>query len=149
MPLMDIPGNAFSESIDGIRADQLTGFFVGWSHGPSAELHLRMLRRSDRVVIAHDTQTDSVVGFATALTDGLISAHVTLLEVKPGYQRRGIGTELVRRLLDSLQPLYMIDALCDEQVLRFYRRFGVTRTVGVAWRDATALAAIDTFPGHA
>ncbi|MDQ3720386.1 MAG: GNAT family N-acetyltransferase [Actinomycetota bacterium] len=64
-----------------------------------------MLRRSDQVVIARDTQVDSVVGFATALTDGLISAYITLLEVKPGYQRRGIGSELVRRMLSSLQPL--------------------------------------------
>ena len=52
-------------------------------------------------------------------------------------------------MLDSLQPLYMLDASCDERVLRCYRRFGVTQTVGVAWRDATALAAINTFPGQA
>lgn len=76
----------------------------------------------------------------TVLTDGLIAAHITLLEVLPGYQRRGIGTELVRRMLDSLGPLAMIDALCDEEILPFYRSFGVTRVVGVAWRDTTTLA---------
>lgn len=140
---MAIPGIAFTETIDGLRADQLAGFFVGWNAAPSAELHLAALRRSDRVVIASDTRAGSVVGFVTALTDGLISAYITLLEVRPSYQRRGIGTQLVHRVLESLRPLYMIDALCDEDVMPFYKRFDVTRAVGVAWRDATALAAID------
>ncbi len=139
---MGIPGIAFTDTIDGVRADQLAGFFVGWSRRPSAELHLSVLRRSDRIVIARDTQTGSVAGFVTALTDGLMAGYITLLEVRPGYQRRGIGTQLVQRMLDALEPLYMIDALCDEEVLPFYRRFGVTPAVGVAWRDATALAAI-------
>lgn len=146
---MSIPDVAFTEKIDGVRADQLAGFFLDWSQRPSAELHLSVLRRSDRVVIARDTQTGSVVGFVTALTDGLMAAYITLLEVRPGYQRRGIGTQLVQRMLESLAPLYMIDALCDEHVLPFYRRFGVTRAVGVAWRDASALAAIDALDEHA
>lgn len=100
-------------------------------------------------MIARDAQTGSVVGFVTALTDGLMAAYITFLEVRPGYQRRGIGTQLVQRMLRSLEPLYMIDALCDEEVLPFYRRFGVMRTVGVSWRDATALAAMDASDGRA
>lgn len=146
---MSIPEIAFTETIEGVRADQLAGFFLGWSQRPSAELHLAVLCRSDRVVLAWDTQSGSVVGFVTALTDGVMAAYITLLEVRPGYQRRGIGTQLVQRMLELLEPLYMIDALCDEEVLPFYRRFGVTRAVGVAWRDASALAAIDALDGHA
>jgi len=140
---MDLPGIAITDSVDRVRVDQLTGFFVGWPRRPSAEMHRSILRRSDRVLIASDTHTESVVGFVTVLTDGLIAAHITLLEVLPGHQRRGIGTELVRRMLDSLGPLAMIDALCDEEVLPFYRSFGVTRVVGVAWRDTTTLTATD------
>ncbi len=140
---MDIAGIAFTETVDGIRTHQLAGFFVGWSRRPSAELLLSVLVRSDRIVIARDTQNGSVAGFVAALTDGLIAAYITLLEVRPVHQRRGIGTQLVRRMLNSLEPLNMIDAVCDEEVLPFYRRFGVTPAVGVAWRDVTALAAVD------
>jgi ribosomal protein S18 acetylase RimI-like enzyme len=115
----------YTTSVDGVTADQLEGFFVGWPSPPSRERHLDLLRGSAHVVLAKDG--DRVVGFVTAISDGVLSAYIPLLEVLPEFQGRGIGSELVRRLRDRLGDLYMVDVVCDEGVVPFYARFGLQR----------------------
>jgi ribosomal protein S18 acetylase RimI-like enzyme len=81
-----------------------------------------------------------VVGFVTAISDGVLSAYIPLLEVLPEYQGRGIGAELVRRLLDRLGGLYMVDLCCDEDVVGFYERLGLARwDAGMGLRNRGAL----------
>jgi ribosomal protein S18 acetylase RimI-like enzyme len=115
----------------------LDGFFVGWPKPPSSEQHLEILRGSSHVVLARDAER--VVGFVTAISDGVLSAYIPLLEVVPEYQGRGIGAELVRRLLAELGGLYMVDLCCDEDVVGFYERLGLDRWdagMGIRNRDA-------------
>ena len=64
-----------------------------------------------------------------------MSAFIPLLEVLPEYQRRGIGSELVRRMLLLLADTYMIDLCCDEELVGFYERFGLAD--GSGWGSAT------------
>jgi GNAT superfamily N-acetyltransferase len=59
--------------------------------------------------------------------------------VLPEYQGRGIGSELVRRLLERLGGLYMIDLCCDEDLVPFCERLGMVRAVGMAIRNRDAL----------
>ena len=125
----------YTESIAGIEPRHLHGFFVGWPHPPSPETHLRLLANSDHVVLARDETTGAVVGFVTALTDGVLSAYIPHLEVLPTYQGRGIGQALVRRLLERLGPLYMVDLLCDPPLEPFYARFGMRPAFAMAIRN--------------
>jgi ribosomal protein S18 acetylase RimI-like enzyme len=120
---------------DGVTADMLTGFFVGWPNPPSAETHLRILKHSDVVVLAVDDDAGRVVGFITAITDHVTSAYIPHLEVLPDWQGRAIGSELVRRMVDRLDGLYMIDLLCDPDVQPFYDRLGFRRATGMAIRN--------------
>ena len=112
----------YTSTADAITADQLGGFFVGWSYPPSPERHLDILHGSHAVELALDG--DTVVGFATAISDGVLSAFIPLLEVLPEYQHRRIGTELVRRLLGRLDTFYMVDLCCDAGLEPFYRTLG-------------------------
>ncbi len=91
-------------------------------------------------MIARDTDSERVVGFVTAVGDGVVSGYIPLLEVLPAYQGRGIGTELVRRVLALLEGRYMIDLSCDEDLVQFYERFGMARTAAMAIRNRDALA---------
>ena len=122
-----------------IREDELHGFFVDWPTAPSPTRHLEILRGSRHVVLARDTDNQRIVGFVTAVGDGVLSAYLPLLEVLPEYQGRGIGTELVRHILEQLEGYYMVDLCCDEELVRFYERFGMTRLVGMALRNRSAL----------
>lgn len=127
----------YRDSLDGIDAGKLTGFFVdwGWPNPPSTETHLRLLHNSDHVLLAIDTDTSQVAGYITAISDGVLSAYIPLLEVLNAYQGRGIGSELVRRMLEKLSHLYMIDLLCDEDVQPFYERLGMVPAPGMMIRN--------------
>jgi len=103
-------------SADGIRAADLDGFFVGWPNPPSAERLLEILQ-------------------ATAITDRCFAAYIPLVEVLPAHQERGLGSQMVRALLDRLSSCYMIDLVCDDDVVPFYERLGGTRLAAMAWRN--------------
>jgi len=76
-----------------------------------------------------------VVGFVTALSDGVLSAYLPLLEVLPAQRQRGVGTELVRRVLDKVGPRYMVDVMCDADVFAFYERLGFHPSTGGVLRN--------------
>ena len=117
----------YRDDLRGITPDQLAGFWVGWPSPPTPETHLRILEGSEAVVLATDPGAgDRVVGFITAVGDGVLAASIPLLEVLPEYQGRGIGTELVQRMLARLGDRYMVDLSCDEDVVPFYERLGLT-----------------------
>ena len=121
-----------------LEPEHLVGFFVGWPEPPSPERHLEILRGSSHVVLAKEGER--VVGFVTAISDGVISAYVPLLEVLPEWRGCGIGTELVRRLLAELGGLYMVDLCCDEDVVPFYERLGLERwDAGMGLRNRAVL----------
>ena len=125
----------YRTNLEGITTGMLEGFFVGWPDPPSEDAHLRLLRNSSHRVVAVDREAGRVVGFITAVSDGVLSAYIPLLEVLPGYQGAGIGQELVRRLTGELDHLYMIDVCCDDDVVPFYERFGMYRTNGMILRN--------------
>jgi predicted N-acetyltransferase YhbS len=75
------------------------------------------------------------VGYITAISDGVLSAYIPLLEVLPGWRGQGIGSVLVRRMLEALKHLYMIDLLCDEDVQPFYALHGMKSATGMCLRD--------------
>jgi ribosomal protein S18 acetylase RimI-like enzyme len=128
----------YTSDADGVTLEQLRGFFEGWPKAPSRETHLRILRGSDEVVLAIDDDSGAVVGFVTAVTDGVLSAYIPLLEVLPAYRGRGIARELVARLLEALRGYYMIDLVCDEALTGFYERLGFRRMSAMAIRDYDA-----------
>ncbi len=124
----------FTDSLDGIAPEHLDGFFVDWPHPPSPEIHIRLLAGSDHVVLARDAAADRVVGYITALTDGVLSGFIPLLEVLPDYQGQGIGRELMVRMLERLVHLPNVDLLCDPDVVPFYERFGMKGAKGMVLR---------------
>lgn len=125
----------FKNSLDGVTADMLEGFFVDWPNPPSAETHLKLLKNSSYIVLAIDEEVNRVVGFITATSDDVLSAYIPLLEVLPEYKNQGIGKELVSRMLKQLDHLYMIDLCCDEDLVPYYEKFGMFKGTGMILRN--------------
>lgn len=125
----------YTNSLEGISADMLTGFFDGWPNPPSPQTHLTLLKNSSKVIIAIDEQKNKVVGFITAISDGVLSAYIPLLEILPEYKNQGIGKELVNRMLNSLEDIYMIDLCCDNDLVPYYKKFGMHQTNGMIFRN--------------
>jgi ribosomal protein S18 acetylase RimI-like enzyme len=122
----------YIDRIDDVSPEQLRGFFVGWRAPLAAERHYELLRGSSHFVAAFDGSV--AVGFVTALTDGVNSSFIPLLEVLPEYQRRGIGSELVRRMLAKLEGIVCVDLTCDPEMQPFYERFKMLRSSGMVLR---------------
>lgn len=123
----------YSSDTGGITAADLEPFFEGWGKKPALEKRLQILNNSDHVVIAVDEIR--VIGFINAITDKTISAYIPLLEVIPEYRNRGIGSELVRRMLTLLKDHYMIDICCDKNLEGFYHKHGFTTITAMVIRN--------------
>jgi len=116
-----------------LTPSQLNGFFVGWPNHPDPKTHLKILRNSYAVWIAYDGSR--CVGFINAISDGVFHSFIPLLEVLPDYKGYGIGTELVKRMIETLKSMYAIDIVCDESVAPFYEAKNFGRCVGMVKRN--------------
>ena len=127
----------YTDKIVHITPDSLKGFFVGWPNPPDEKLHLEILRNSYKVWLAMDGTR--CIGFINALSDGIFYAFIPLLEVLPEYRRNGIGTELVKRMVQFLDKMYAIDIVCDESVAPFYQKIGFNKCVGLIKRNCQGI----------
>ncbi|MGE7022633.1 GNAT family N-acetyltransferase [Solibacillus cecembensis] len=125
----------YKNNIDGISSTMLNGFFVDWPNPPNLQTHLKLLKNSSKVIIALDENTNQVVGFITAISDGVVSAYIPFLEVLPAYKNKGIGKELVKRMLQQLDDIYMIDLCCDDDLIPYYENFGMIKSNGMLVRN--------------
>lgn len=128
----------YTNALDGVTPADLEGFFEGWPNPPTPETHLRLLHAASYVWLAKDGTR--VVGFVNAISDGVLTAYIPLLEVLPEYRGQGIGTELMRYMFETLKSLYMIDIVCDSGVAPFYERFGMFTAYGMMMRNYAAQA---------
>lgn len=125
----------YKNSLDGITEDMLKGFFVDWPNPPSPQTHFKLLKNSSKVILAVDDHQNQVIGFITAISDGVLSAYIPLLEVLPEYQNQGIGKELVNRMIQELEHIYMIDLCCDDDLVPYYEQVGMSKTNGMILRN--------------
>ncbi|WP_042147774.1 GNAT family N-acetyltransferase [Paucisalibacillus sp. EB02] len=137
----------YKNSLDGVTESMLEGFFVDWPNPPSTGTHLKLLKNSSYMVIAIDEDVNRVVGFITAISDGVLSAYIPLLEVLPNYKNQGIGKELVKKMLEQLRHLYMIDLCCDDDLVPYYEKFGMKKGTGMILRNYDRQAGINIHRG--
>jgi ribosomal protein S18 acetylase RimI-like enzyme len=137
--MADLTGIVFQDDLAGLAPKDVVGFFDGWPRVPTPERLLRTLGGSAFVVVARDQGSGRLVGFVNAISDGELAAHIPLLEVLPEYQGRGIGTELMQRMLAALAGFPMVDLTCDPELEPYYERFGMLRVSGMVIRNPAAL----------
>lgn len=111
------------------------GFFGGWPNPPNKEQHRRILENSYKSLVAIDKRSNKIIGFINAISDGILSAYIPLLEVLPKYQKQGIGSKLVKRMLEELNDFYMVDLCCDENLQSFYKKFDMIKSQAMICRN--------------
>ena len=82
-----------------------------------------------------DKRSNKIIGFINAISDGILSAYIPLLEVLPKYQKQGIGSELVKKMLEELNDFYMVDLCCDESLQPFYEKFDMLKSQAMICRN--------------
>lgn len=103
---------------------EMEGFFEGWPKKPSKKVLQKSIENAGYVVLAIDTEKNKLIGYITALTDDVLSAYIPFLEVEKNYQKQGIGRTLVKKMVEQLNHLYMIDLVCDKEKASFYSEAG-------------------------
>ena len=117
--------------LTGIGAEQVGGFFEGWPNPPTPETFLRLLAGSYRISLAV-AESGEVVGFAQAISDGVLTAFIPLLEMRPECRGQGLGLRLMEHLLAQLDHLYAVDLSCDDALFPFYEKLGFVRGGGLS-----------------
>jgi len=133
----------YTKDMSGITENMLDDFFHGWPNPPNAATHLKILQNSYRAFVAIDKDSNKVVGFINAVSDGVLSAYIPLLEVVPSLKSMGIGTKLVKLMLAECADLYMIDICHDIELAPYYARFGAHKGQASIFRNYDAQAGKD------
>lgn len=70
-----------------------------WAKGRPRDVVARLVREAQRVVGLYDEGRQ--VGFARAFTDGVSLVYLADVYVLPDYRGRGLGSELVREIVEN------------------------------------------------
>jgi GNAT superfamily N-acetyltransferase len=133
----------YQNNLNGITPSMLEGFFAEWGDiFPSKEKLFQILQNSAYIVLAADDETNKVIGFVNAISDKILSAYIPLPEVLPTYKIKGIGYELMNRIIEQLKNFYMIDVSCDERHVKGYEKFGFRKSSGMMIRNFDKKAGI-------
>ena len=116
-------------------ASQLLGLFhqAPWAKARSLDDAKEMLRHTDLPLCAWDG--DRLIGFGRVLTDFIYRATIWDVIVDQAYQKQGIGTEIVRRILNHTR-LKKVELfwLCTRRP-GFYEKLGFSsqEQTGMVW----------------
>ncbi|MBQ8617549.1 MAG: GNAT family N-acetyltransferase [Clostridia bacterium] len=71
-------------------------------------------------------ETDLLIGYVDCVSNGVTDAYIQDLMIHPDYQRYGIGTDLMLKMIEYLKEkhIYMISVVFDESLKPFYNKFG-------------------------
>lgn len=98
---------------------------TGWATGRSTDDIRTMLEGTPLALGAWDG--DRLVGFARAITDGTYRALIDDVVVDESRRGKGIGAQLMKRLLERLTGIEEVVLLCEQNAVSFYGRYGFKR----------------------
>src|SRR5262249_12006049 len=96
-----------------------------WSSAEKPELLHKALLASHSLVTAWDEKT--LAGLGNTISDSHLVVYYSHLLVLPEYQGRGIGTEIMRRLMARYDGFHQQILVADSRALNFYRKLGFVR----------------------
>ena len=131
-----IQGGLVSEikykEIHEFEIDDLRDLFlsVGWSSGHFPEKLQIAMRNFETVISAWDE--DKLVGMICAMDDGIMTAYIHYLLVRPEYQDQGIGKELVLKVTDIYKDYLRIVVVGYDEEIGFYENCGFEKADGAS-----------------
>lgn len=98
---------------------------VNWDSGNHPAKLVRAIAGSHHVVTAwHDNR---LVGLMNALSDGVMTTYFHYLLVHPAYQRKKIGTALVKKMLAKYKNCETKVLISHAEAVKFYMACGYVR----------------------
>ncbi len=71
-------------------------------------------------------EDEKLIGYIDSVSNGVTDAYIQDLTVRPDHQGKGIGTELMNKMIRYLKEKHicMISVIYEEGLEPFYERFG-------------------------
>lgn len=112
---------------ENFKLDEIVNFYrsVGWTNYlERLDILKKAYENSLCVLGAYDY--DKLVGIIRAVGDAKTIVFIQDIIVLPKYQRKGIGTKLLKTLMDKYKDVYQMELLTDntEKTKAFYRSVG-------------------------
>ena len=96
-----------------------------WSSASRPQKLFAALRASHTVVNAR--VGERLVGIGNAISDGFLVVYYPHLLVHPEFAGRGIGSAIMRRLMETYQGFHQQMLTADAAAIGFYEAMGFTR----------------------
>ena len=118
-----------------IPAEGVLGLYqsAGWWPERTAEQVRTVLRVSPAAGAWHGQH---LIGFARAVTDGILRAYVEDMVVSPDWRGTGIGHALLANLTEQLGPVPVVTLFCSPGLVRYYEASSFRRTRQVVMHRA-------------
>jgi ribosomal protein S18 acetylase RimI-like enzyme len=95
----------------------------GWQHRiPSMDYLMKLADASQRALVA--VEEGQTVGFARAITDGLSNGYLSMVVVEASCRGRGIGTQLVERIVGDEPQVTWVLRAGREGAREFFSKLG-------------------------
>jgi len=120
---MSAPDIRFSEQRD-IPVEKLVALYEanGWSSGKKPLLLQKALANSATLVSAWIG--DELIGVGNAITDGYLVVYYPHMLVHPKYQGKGIGSEIMQRIMNRYKGFHQHILVADGRAIDFYKKCG-------------------------
>jgi ribosomal protein S18 acetylase RimI-like enzyme len=122
----ELPGGfELDDDRDRVDVDAVHDFLANhsyWARGRPREVVERLVREATRVVGVY--HGDDLIGFARVVSDDEVFAYLLDVYVLPQYRGRGLGTELVRAVVDGGPQRGLRWLLGTADASELYEKFG-------------------------
>jgi GNAT superfamily N-acetyltransferase len=98
---------------------------AGWWPERTAEQVRAVLRASPAMGAWHG---QDLIGFARAVTDGILRAYVEDVVVSPNWRGMGVGHALLAGLIGQLGPVPIVTLFCSPDLVRYYEASSFRRS---------------------
>lgn len=98
---------------------------VEWSSGHFPDKLVIAMQHFSTVYSAWDE--DKLVGMACAMDDGMMTAYIHYMLIRPEYQHQGIGYTLLKMMKEHYESYLRIALIAYNTELKFYESCGFKR----------------------
>jgi ribosomal protein S18 acetylase RimI-like enzyme len=67
-------------------------------------------------------ENNKLIGFARVISDGIFRAYIEHVVIHSSFNRKGIGTRLIAKMIEELANIDVISLFCEEDLIAFYNK---------------------------